>query len=242
MALVDPTTGEVVQLLNKTGARDLTDRIKATVESLWFLLLESYERRAWAALDYSSWREYATAEFELSESRAYQYLDSARVVKAIEAASVSTIVETPGRAAIVRINEHQARKLKPHLADVTNKVRERVTHATEVETAVPPERVQEIVGEVVADALDELKKAQEDAAAIRALNEEFQPPGFDPEADRRHSILCQSFLRLLTGLTELPPADELVRQLEAIDRPVVDAHLDPALLWLTEFAESWRTT
>src|SRR5687768_8639037 len=118
MALVDPSTGEVVELLDEQGARELTDRIRSTVEALWYLLLESYERRAWSVLGYSSWRAYATTEFEISESRAYQYLDSARVVRAIEAVcteSVSTNVET---APIININEHQARQIKPHLGDV----------------------------------------------------------------------------------------------------------------------------
>lgn len=98
--------GDLVKACTKAQARKLTEQIKAGAESLWHLLLEAQERRAWWALGYGSWREYAQAEFELSQSRVYQLLDAAKVQRVIAAApDNSTRVE----------NEAQARELKPLL-------------------------------------------------------------------------------------------------------------------------------
>lgn len=89
--------------LGESEARSLTDRIKASAEDLWHMLLEAYEGGAHTALGYSSWGAYFEAEFGGKQSRGYQLIDAGRVVKAIE--SHSTIVESP--------NEAQARELAP---------------------------------------------------------------------------------------------------------------------------------
>lgn len=123
-----------VRDLNETEARALTERIKASVEHVWRMLLEAHERKAWKALDYDSWREYATAEFDMSESRAYQLLDQARVGRALEEATrFSTKVE---------ISERAARELKPVLPDVTAKIQNLVRRGGE-----PAEVVQQVVAE-----------------------------------------------------------------------------------------------
>lgn len=93
-------------LLDADEARTLTEEIRSTVERLHMLLLHAYEGQAWAALGYTSWRAYATAEFALSQSHAYRLLDQARVVREIEADSDSPIGETPNVP-----NEAQAREL-----------------------------------------------------------------------------------------------------------------------------------
>lgn len=63
MTLVDADTGEVVQQCTPEAARDLTDKIKLTVEGAWQLIKQAYETRAWASLGYSSWDDYCTREF-----------------------------------------------------------------------------------------------------------------------------------------------------------------------------------
>lgn len=93
----------VVRRLTAEEARALTDEIQQSAERTYSLLLRAHEGEAWAALGYGSWRDYATTEFNMSQSRAYQLLDQARVVRSIEAASDSTNVELP--------NEAQAREL-----------------------------------------------------------------------------------------------------------------------------------
>lgn len=104
MTLVNAETGEVVTLLSEKAARKLTDDIKRTADNLSDKLVQAYDGRAWSALGYTSWRDYAADEFDMSQSRAYQLLDMGRVMQALESAG-STIVERP--------NEAQARELAP---------------------------------------------------------------------------------------------------------------------------------
>ena len=66
MTLVDVDTGEVVDLLDKSEARDLTDRIKVELSATWDLITEAYKRRAWAALGFDSWDAYCKGEFGTS--------------------------------------------------------------------------------------------------------------------------------------------------------------------------------
>ncbi len=102
-------------------ARALTARIQQAVQHVHDLLLEAYERRAWAALGYASWREYAQNEFRLAQSHVYRLLDQARVIRAIEeAAGVSPAGEI--------VTEREARDLKPQLASVTTEIAERVSN------------------------------------------------------------------------------------------------------------------
>lgn len=109
-------TGEILAAITPDQARALTDRIRDSVEATWSLLLEAHESRAWAALGYSTWAEYVSAEFDMSRSRSYQLLDQGRVVREIQGA-VSTKVD---------IDERAARDIKPHLDDVTDEIQERI--------------------------------------------------------------------------------------------------------------------
>lgn len=112
--------------LNEAEARALTERIKAQTEHLWKLLLEAHERKAWKVLGYPTWRNYCRQEFGMSQSRAYQLLDQAEVVLALESAS-STMVE---------LSEREAREIKPLLAVVTEGIASRIELGEEPETAV----------------------------------------------------------------------------------------------------------
>lgn len=159
-SLVHASTGEVIVLLDENEARNLTDRIRAATESLWGLLLEAHERQAWRALGYGSWRAYATTEFGMGQSRAYQLLDQARVVVAIAEAADSTTVE---------MSERAAREIKPRLAEVVDIVRDRTAR-------VAKERVAEVVREVIAEERAKSNaKAETDAAFA-----EFRPSNWGP--------------------------------------------------------------
>lgn len=50
-------------------ARDLTDRIKFSLDGMWELVRAAYISRAWAALGYLTWDEYCTREFGTSHIR-----------------------------------------------------------------------------------------------------------------------------------------------------------------------------
>lgn len=60
---IDVETGEIVEPLTEDEARALTDRIAHAVETTWELVVDAYQRRAWAALGYESWDAYCSAEF-----------------------------------------------------------------------------------------------------------------------------------------------------------------------------------
>jgi transposase-like protein len=66
VSIVD--NGELVRC-TADEARVLTDRIKVGVDAVWHLIAEAYQRRAWAALGYSSWDDYTTREFGTSRLR-----------------------------------------------------------------------------------------------------------------------------------------------------------------------------
>lgn len=81
-------------------AKAITAKIAEAVEGVHALLLKAHEGKAWTALGYSSWREYATQEFQYSQRRAYQLLDYARVMVVMDNC---TLVQKP--------SERQARPL-----------------------------------------------------------------------------------------------------------------------------------
>ncbi len=132
-----------VYACDATEARTLTEQIKGSVEKTYRLLLNAHEWRAWSALGYGSWRDYAMAEFGVSQSYAYRLLDAAKVVREIEAAAGSPIGE---------LTEGVARDLKPHLAEVSEAVREAVADVPE------PERPA-VAAAAVRDARERLRPA-----------------------------------------------------------------------------------
>lgn len=142
-----------VAVLGEQEARALTDRIKTAAERVWSLLLEANERRAWAALGYESWRAYAQGEFDMTQSRAYQLLDQAKVITALGEASSTT----------VEVSEREARDLKPVIDQVVVTIRERIKD-------VPAERVQEMVREVVTETRREVAEARENQRAVDEFN------------------------------------------------------------------------
>ncbi len=121
------TAPMVASVLTPDEARALTDEIRDTVDNLWQLIERAHAGKAYKALGYTSWADYVRAEFNMSESRSYQLLDQARVIRAIERAT-STDVE---------ITEAAARDLAPILPLVTAEVRERVASGEPADIVVP---------------------------------------------------------------------------------------------------------
>ncbi len=120
-SLVDTTLG-------RKDALALTDQIKGAADRLWELLLEAHERRAWNALGYRGWGEYIEGEFQHTRRWGYRLVDQGIVIRAIQ--------EAAGVCPKGHISERVARDIKPHLAAVTQEIRERVTRGDEPEVAV----------------------------------------------------------------------------------------------------------
>lgn len=98
-------------------ARELTDRIKASVEQTWALLLEAHDRHAWSALGYDRWEDYVRGEFDMARSTSYQLVDQGRVIQALRGVSAN---------ADIVLTEKEARDIKPVLSQVVEQVREAV--------------------------------------------------------------------------------------------------------------------
>lgn len=80
---------ELIPPLTALDARRLTEEVKEDAQQLWAKLLYLYEGRAHIALGYSSWADYCEREFHMSNGRAYQLLQAARVIHQL------TIVSSP---------------------------------------------------------------------------------------------------------------------------------------------------
>jgi hypothetical protein len=97
--------------MNKSEAQALTAQIRSTAHGLWRLVAEAYDRKAWQALGYSGWKEYAEVELQMSESRSYQLVDTGRVMKAIgEVAGSEEVFET------IVVTARETAKIKPHMS------------------------------------------------------------------------------------------------------------------------------
>lgn len=153
----------IMRPLTVDEARDLTNRINQTGAALWRLMLESYERDAWRVLGYSSWREYAEAEFNVSHARAYQLMDQGRVIRALTEAvgseDFSTTVENS-------VTERAAREIKPILPEAAEEIRERVA-----------------AGEPAAKVVPEVVKEARDISQAQRSEPAEQTPPDEPEND-----------------------------------------------------------
>jgi hypothetical protein len=95
--------------LTAIEARRLTEEVKADAQRLWAKLLRLYEGGAHIALGYSSWAAYCEQEFHMSNGRAYQLLQAARVIHQL------TIVSSPQVTSQIPESEAIAHELAPLL-------------------------------------------------------------------------------------------------------------------------------
>lgn len=85
----------VIAVMTETEARTCVAAINGHMNSARALLLDLYERRGWAALGYSSWRECAVAEFEDSQRHLYRQLEAAQIERRIDQiGQIGTIPES----------------------------------------------------------------------------------------------------------------------------------------------------
>jgi hypothetical protein len=227
------------QWLDAGAARELTDRIKASADQLWVLLLEAHERRAWVALGYASWAAYVRAEFHISRSRSYQLLDQGRVIRALQ--SVSTSVD---------ISEAQARDLKPRLAAVTEAVRSRVAAeasgsvADTVAQVVEDER-QRSVGQRLrarGTARRDIRPDPERDGSTAAHETPYAWGSFvteEHEHHREHTTVLSRLDHAIRALASMPPVPDILSHILTHQHDLFD-QLAPALRWLTELVELWE--
>lgn len=192
-----PNGGSPSGPMSRAEAEALTERINHAASALWRLLYEAYEREAWKALGYGSWRAYATAELQISKSHAYRLLDQGRVITAIAEAAgepISPHGENGGVAA--KVTEKEARDIKPTLEDVTSEVRDRVRAGEPASEVVP-----DVVAKARANGAREPAPPEHEATA--------HPPEDDAEVDPWEELELQSkeVLRLMDLVEKLKTSD-----------------------------------
>lgn len=109
--------GEILDpahVLTKDEARLLTKEINTRAIQLWLLVERAHTGRAWEALGYDSWKQYVSKELDMSESRSFQLLDQARVMRELAAAGAdpSTVPPPPARVVqVIKNNLTEVREL-----------------------------------------------------------------------------------------------------------------------------------
>lgn len=169
--------------LTEDEARKLTARINIAADNIGALLLQAHDRKAWAALKYESWREYASAEFMFSQGHAYRLLNFERVRVNLNSpmGENSTLVEKT-----LPVNERQVRslaKLEPEKqVEAWNKAVE--SSRTGVPTAKQVATAAEIVAPKVFTRCSPAKQARIEAESsnLRALKHHW---GLASETDQQ---------------------------------------------------------
>lgn len=241
---------DITEPLTTDQAKELTETIRSTSEVLFMLLARAHAGKAWLALGYSNFGDYVREEFDMSRSRAYQILDQAKVVAAIEAAA-------PEGAPIPNISEAAARDLKSIIGEVVPEIAER-THG------LPADEAGDVVEEIVENYRDQVRndreqdalereEAAEDAAERRGFSETgggiYTPPppaptyddedDYDPALIRRNVQAAYDLYSSIAACKSMPDVESVVNTIPPARRMQVTDSLDPAIQWLLEFREAW---
>jgi hypothetical protein len=116
MSLATSTTD-----LSLEQAKNLTEQIRTSGESLRTHLLAAYDGKAWKVMGYSGWPDYLAHEFDVSRSNAWKLIHTARSIKVL--ASAAQIAE-----ADVALTVNQATQLGPKgVEEVVQRVADRVS-------------------------------------------------------------------------------------------------------------------
>lgn len=220
-----------IEFMDKDEARRLTDQINAKSSDLWALLKDANERKAWAALGYKSWRDYAVKEFKVSQSRAYQLLDQSGVVTAIQEAANSTVVE---------ISERAAREIKPFVKEVAQEIKEKVAKGADPVTTtyevIEAKRVESKPSKILprpepkvpekqdrtAELLAELHESQDNARELAESLEAYTIAEEGVEAAAKEIKRLQGQLRTVESQRDqyMTKCSELVKTVKALERKI----------------------
>lgn len=241
--------------LSANEARELTQQIRFTAETLWVHIARAHAGKAWIALGYPSWEAYVRGEFNMSRSRSYAIIDQANVIAAIESAvPEGTKVELTLAA---------AHDLKSDLAQV-------VEELGEATTGLEPEQASRVVNDYIEERRetgansgtgslsstaawagereDEGAEHYADAVLPDRLSSPLPPAppaapanNVDVARIRRNVNAAHDIYSCLSALSSLP--DELGEVLDIIPaerHPQIRTNLERALAKLETFAELWK--
>lgn len=233
--------------LTMDEARELTEHIRHAVDVVWVLVARAHAGRAWEALGYTTFAAYVGEEFNISRSRAYQLLDQAKVVQAIEA-------HVPD-GTDVSISEAAARDLKSVLGEIVPEIEARTE-------GLPADDAGAVVEEIVADFRDKVRDKREqdaieaeEAAMDRADRDgfsgggEYTPPppppiydeddDLDPAVVRRNVQACYDLYSSLAALRSMPDIGAIIDSIPSERRIQVTEQITEATGWLNDFRDQW---
>jgi hypothetical protein len=257
---------DVPQPLSVEEAKELTEHIRSTADVLYVLVARAHAGKAHIALGYKNFESYVKEEFNISRSRAYQFLNQANVIAAIESV-------TPDGTQI-RISEAAARDLKNFVNELAPELKERTE-------GLSPDAAGEVVEDLVTEFRERSKKPidedndfdiddidlddidfdlpefgnegstggggsefdnMEDFDNLDDLLNDTDNSGFDedPSSFRQKVEHVYAFYTALTSLEKMPDVSEIINAIPEARRPHIDASLPKALAWLTAANEAWE--
>lgn len=254
----------ISQPLSKEEAEQLTEHIRSTADVLYVLIARAHAGQAWKPLGYSSFEKYVKAEFDISRSRAYQFLNQAHVIDAITAAAPE--------GTHIKISEAAARDLKNFVDELAPDI----SRSTE---GLSGSEAGDVVEDLVNEYRERSKKPIEeddtfDLDGVDLDDIEFDMPEFDndgggqskgsefdgldnlddlddilgdktegfdedPLAFRNKIENVYAFYTALSALDKMPPVSEIVSSIPEARRAHINQTLPKAIAWLNEFVEEW---
>lgn len=153
--------------LNEAEALELTERIRNTTNLLWVLIKRAHAGKAYLALGYTSFEEYARTEFDISRSYAYKLLNQANVIEAIEA------VVPEGTE--FSLTAGQAADIKPVLPAMLATIEERASD-------LAPSEAGQMIEDVMREDLAR-RKAEAEEETEREYQGDYNPDYIPPDDD-----------------------------------------------------------
>lgn len=255
--------------LSVEEAKELTEHIRSTADVLYVLVARAHAGKAHLALGYKNFESYVKEEFNISRSRAYQFLNQANVIAAIEAAAPE--------GTKIRITEAAARDLKNFVDELAPAIKERTE-------GLNPDEAGDVVEEMVDIFRDKSKNptpAEDESFNIDDIDlddVDIDLPEFgdndngsssgggsefdsmedfgnldgilddpvasngsdDPSAFRKTVENVYAFYSSLTALQKMPDVKEILDAIPDTRYSHIDSGLPKALEWLTLANEEWE--
>lgn len=95
------------------------------------------------------------------------------------------------------------------------------------------------LGEVVRKEIARKKEIDEANAWVLETNAKYQPPGFDPAAERQRMQITHTLYGALEEITKLPEPEEFLSMVREWSEYRLQ-NLEPALAWLVKFQELYK--
>lgn len=253
--------------LSVEEAQELTEHIRSTADVLYVLVARAHAGKAHIALGYKNFESYVKEEFNISRSRAYQFLNQANIIAAVEAAAPD--------GTKIRITEAAARDLKNFVDELTPAIKERTE-------GLSPEDAGEAVEELVSDYRERAKKPVIDEAEDFNIDDfstddddelfNFDNDGEskgggggsefdnmedfdnldgiledpvddsgveDPSAFREKVEKVYAFYNALTAFDNMPDFETFVDTIPDARKSSIDSSLPKALAWMTAANAIW---